>query len=110
MDPKHGLYILAAKDIFDMLQQPEYQHLYAWIGFYEIYQGQLYDLLANRKKLFAREDGKQNVVIVGLKEYLINNVSDLMQVFEYGSQVRSTGKSVIKVSWLYLETDCNTYL
>lgn len=94
MDPKHGLYILAAKDIFNMLQLPEYQHLCAWIGFYEIYQGQLYDLLANRKKLFAREDGKQNVVIVGLKEYLINNVSDLMQVFEYGSQVRSTGSTV----------------
>lgn len=93
MDPKHGLYILAAQDIFKMLQQPEYQHLNAWIGFYEIYQGQLYDLLADRKKLFAREDGKQNVVIVGLKEYLIKNVSDLMQVFEYGNQVRSTGIS-----------------
>ncbi|GAA5801996.1 hypothetical protein HPULCUR_007456 [Helicostylum pulchrum] len=93
MDPKHGLYILAAKDIFNMLQLPEYQHLCAWIGFYEIYQGQLYDLLANRKKLFAREDGKQNVVIVGLKEYLIKNVSDLMQVFEYGNQVRSTGST-----------------
>lgn len=92
MDPKHGLYILAAQDIFNMLQQPEYGHLCAWIGFYEIYQGQLYDLLADRKKLFAREDGKQNVVIVGLKEYLIKNVSDLMQVFEYGNQIRSTGK------------------
>ncbi|KAK4520991.1 oligomeric, coiled-coil, peripheral membrane protein [Mucor velutinosus] len=93
MDPKHGLYILAAQDIFNMLQQPEYGHLCAWIGFYEIYQGQLYDLLADRKKLFAREDGKQNVVIVGLKEYLIKNVSDLMQVFEYGNQIRSTGST-----------------
>ncbi|CEP15784.1 hypothetical protein [Parasitella parasitica] len=93
MDPQHGLYILAAQDIFNMLQQPEYGHLCAWIGFYEIYQGQLYDLLADRKKLFAREDGKHNVVIVGLKEYRIKNVSDLMQVFEYGNQVRSTGST-----------------
>ncbi|KAI8646593.1 P-loop containing nucleoside triphosphate hydrolase protein [Parasitella parasitica] len=93
MDPQHGLYILAAKDIFNMLQQPEHGHLCAWIGFYEIYQGQLYDLLADRKKLFAREDGKQNVVIVGLKEYRIKNVSDLMQVFEYGNQSRSTGST-----------------
>ncbi|RCH84469.1 Kinesin-like protein kif24, partial [Rhizopus stolonifer] len=91
MDSKHGLYALAAHDIFQLLQEPEYQHLCAWIGFYEIYQGQLYDLLADRKKLFAREDGKQNVVIVGLKEYMIKNVSDLMQVFEYGNQVRTTG-------------------
>lgn len=91
LDQKHGLYVLAARDIFSMLRTPEYQNLTAWIGFYEIYQGQLYDLLNNRKKLFAREDGKQNVVIVGLKEYVINNVNDLMQVFEYGSQARSTG-------------------
>ncbi|KAI7877785.1 kinesin-domain-containing protein [Lichtheimia hyalospora FSU 10163] len=93
LDQKHGLYVLAARDIFNMLRTPEYQNLTAWIGFYEIYQGQLYDLLNNRKKLFAREDGKQNVVIVGLKEYVINNVNDLMQVFEYGSQARSTGST-----------------
>lgn len=91
LDPEHGLYVMAARDIFNMLKQPEYQHLTAWIGFYEIYQGQLYDLLNQRKKLFAREDGKQNVVIVGLKEYVINDVNDLMHVFEYGSAARSTG-------------------
>ncbi|CAO3701873.1 unnamed protein product [Rhizopus microsporus] len=93
LDPKLGLYVLAARDVFHLIHQPQYEHLSAWIGFYEIYQGQLYDLLNDRKKLFAREDGKQNVVIVGLKEYVINNVQDLMQVFEYGSQARSTGST-----------------
>ncbi|KAI8373831.1 P-loop containing nucleoside triphosphate hydrolase protein [Blakeslea trispora] len=93
LDPKLGLYVLAARDVFSWIRQPEYEHLSAWIGFYEIYQGQLYDLLNNRKKLFAREDGKQNVVIVGLKEFVIKNVDDLMQVFEYGSQSRSTGST-----------------
>ncbi|KAI8060111.1 P-loop containing nucleoside triphosphate hydrolase protein [Gongronella butleri] len=93
LDPDHGLYVLAARDVFALLCQPEYQHLSAYIGFYEIYQGQLYDLLNARKKLFAREDGKQNVVIVGLKEYVIKNVEDLMKVFEYGSQCRSTGST-----------------
>ncbi|KAI8377146.1 P-loop containing nucleoside triphosphate hydrolase protein [Choanephora cucurbitarum] len=93
LDPKLGLYVLAARDVFAWIRQPEYEHLSAWIGFYEIYQGQLYDLLNNRKKLFAREDGKQNVVIVGLKEFVIKNVDDLMQVFEYGSQSRSTGST-----------------
>lgn len=92
LDPKHGLYILAARDIFSMLRRPENQHLTAWIGLYEIYQGQLYDLLNERKKLFAREDGKNNVIISGLKEYPIDNVDKLIQVFDYGSSVRSTGK------------------
>ncbi|ORX58227.1 kinesin-domain-containing protein [Hesseltinella vesiculosa] len=93
LDPEHGLYVLAARDVFSLLCQPQYQHLSAYIGFYEIYQGQLYDLLNARKKLFAREDGKQNVVIVGLKEYVIRSVDDLMKVFEYGSQCRSTGST-----------------
>jgi hypothetical protein len=91
LDPRKGLYVLAAHDIFEMLQQPQYEHLFASIGFYEIYQGQLYDLLNERKKLYAREDGNNNVVIAGLHEYAISNVESLMQVFELGSQVRSTG-------------------
>ncbi|KAG1372552.1 hypothetical protein G6F61_010952 [Rhizopus arrhizus] len=91
LDPRHGLYILAARDIFTMLRKPENEHLTAWIGLYEIYQGQLYDLLNERKKLFAREDGKSNVIIMGLKEYPIDNVNKLVQVFDYGSSVRTTG-------------------
>ncbi|KAI8968280.1 P-loop containing nucleoside triphosphate hydrolase protein, partial [Mycotypha africana] len=93
LDPKQGLYILAAKDIFAMLRKPENQHLSAWIGLYEIYQGQLYDLLNERKKLFAREDGRNNVIITGLKEYPIDNVEKLIQVFDYGSSIRSTGST-----------------
>lgn len=93
LDPKQGLYIMAARDIFSMLREPENQHLSAWIGLYEIYQGQLYDLLNERKKLFAREDGKNNVIVTGLKEYPIDNVDKLIQVFDYGSSVRSTGST-----------------
>ncbi|CAO3699818.1 unnamed protein product [Rhizopus stolonifer] len=93
LDPRHGLYIMAARDIFSMLRKPENEHLTAWIGLYEIYQGQLYDLLNERKKLFAREDGKSNVIITGLKEYPIDNVDKLIQVFEYGSSVRTTGST-----------------
>ncbi|CAG8510525.1 12097_t:CDS:2 [Racocetra fulgida] len=85
LDDKQGLYVLAARDIFNLLQRPEYSHLASYIGFYEIYQGQLYDLLNQRKKLFAREDGKKNVVIAGLQEYSIDNVDNLMQVFDYGN-------------------------
>ncbi|KAI9258266.1 P-loop containing nucleoside triphosphate hydrolase protein [Sporodiniella umbellata] len=93
LDPQQGLYILAARDIFAMLRQPENAYLTAWIGLYEIYQGQLYDLLNDRKKLFAREDGKSNVIITGLKEYPIDHVDKLIQVFEYGSSVRTTGST-----------------
>ncbi|KAF9921747.1 Kinesin-like protein kif24 [Linnemannia zychae] len=93
LDDKQGLYVLAARDIFVMLRKSENAHLAAYIGFYEIYQGHLYDLLNKRKRLHPREDGKSNVVISGLKEYEIMNVEGLMQVFEYGNNARSTGST-----------------
>ncbi|KAI8644242.1 P-loop containing nucleoside triphosphate hydrolase protein [Parasitella parasitica] len=93
LDPVHGLYVLAAQDIFRLLSSEHYAHLSASVGFYEIYQGQLFDLLNQKNKLTAREDGNGNVVIAGLREYPINNVEDLMSVFEYGNQGRTTGKT-----------------
>ncbi|RKP07102.1 P-loop containing nucleoside triphosphate hydrolase protein [Thamnocephalis sphaerospora] len=91
LDMRSGLYVLAAADMFYLLNEPEFAHLSAYVSFFEIYQGQLYDLLNRRKKLFAREDGKQRVQITGLQEYMIENVDQLLEVFEYGSNNRSTG-------------------
>ncbi|KAG0168274.1 Kinesin-like protein kif24 [Apophysomyces sp. BC1034] len=93
LDPRHGLYVLAARDIFATLEDSQYSELSAWVGFYEIYQGQLYDLLNQRKKLVPRDDGNNNVIIAGLREFPISDVERLMQVFEFGSQARTTGKT-----------------
>jgi kinesin family protein 2/24 len=59
-----GLYLLAAYDIFKQLSQ--LNRLSVWVSFYEIYCGKLHDLLNDRNVLFAREDAKNNVNIVGL--------------------------------------------
>ncbi|KAI9100466.1 P-loop containing nucleoside triphosphate hydrolase protein [Phlyctochytrium arcticum] len=91
LDEKDGLYVKAGRDVFALLRQPQYSHLTAWGSFYEIYQGHLYDLLNARKKLFAREDGKQQVCITGLTEHEVSHVEQLMQIFEYGNNARSTG-------------------
>lgn len=93
LDPNHGLYIMAAKDIFAMLEKPQYNNLGASVGFYEIYQGKLYDLLNQRKQLIPREDGNSNVVIAGLREYPISDLDRLMQIFDFGSRSRTTGKT-----------------
>ncbi|KAJ3106573.1 Kinesin-like protein kif24 [Phlyctochytrium bullatum] len=92
LDEKDGLYVKAGRDIFALLKTSEYSHLHAAVSFYEIYQSQLYDLLNSRKRLYAREDGKQQVCIVGLQEYEVSDVEDLMKIFEYGNTARSTGK------------------
>ncbi|KAI8855034.1 P-loop containing nucleoside triphosphate hydrolase protein [Chytridium lagenaria] len=91
LDEKDGLYVKAGRDIFAMLKSPEQQHLYATVSFYEIYQSHLYDLLNARKRLYAREDGKQQVCIVGLQEHEVSDVEELMKIFEFGNNARSTG-------------------
>ncbi|NXG18939.1 KIF24 protein, partial [Grallaria varia] len=89
-----GLYALAAKDIFRHLEAaPPENNLFVWISFYEIYCGQLYDLLNGRKRLFAREDSKHVVQIVGLEEVQVESVDQLLEIILKGGKERSTGAS-----------------
>ncbi|KAM7257456.1 hypothetical protein ACFE04_013197 [Oxalis oulophora] len=62
-----------------------------FFSFFEIYGGKLYDLLNERKKLCMREDGKQQVCIVGLQEYKVSDVETIRELIEKGSATRSTG-------------------
>ncbi|KAJ2415204.1 hypothetical protein GGI10_001850 [Coemansia sp. RSA 2530] len=93
LDAHNGLYIQAADDLFAMAARPEHSHLNVHVSFYEIYLTNLYDLLANRAKLNAREDANQNVCIQGLREVLVQSSDDLLSVFEYGNNCRSTGST-----------------
>ncbi|XP_063309876.1 kinesin-like protein KIF24 [Pelobates fuscus] len=87
-----GLYALAAKDIFQLLEaEKSIKDCSIWISFYEIYCGQLYDLLNGRKRLFAREDGKHVVQVVGLREVQVRSVELLLEMILKGSKERSTG-------------------
>ncbi|KAM4709621.1 kinesin-like protein KIF24 [Discoglossus pictus] len=87
-----GLYALAAKDIFQQLESVQSKKDYlVLISFYEIYCGQLYDLLNGRKRLFAREDGNRVVQIVGLREVQVSSVDLLLEMILKGSRERSTG-------------------
>ena len=86
-----GMYLLAAYDIFTLLQQEQYQNFTIWASFYEIYCGKLFDLLNERNQLQAREDGKQNICIVGLTEQNVQNLQSLMNLIEYGLKARTVG-------------------
>merc|ERR1719498_2026270 len=77
--------------MFRTLANKDYNHLGAYVAFYEIYCGKLFDLLNNRQILHARENAKSNVVIVGLQEQLVENVAELMEVIEFGLNSRTTG-------------------
>ncbi|KAL3867065.1 hypothetical protein ACJMK2_044298 [Sinanodonta woodiana] len=89
-----GLYLLAAQDIFSVVESKQYgENVKVWVSFFEIYCGQLFDLLNKRNRLHAREDGAQRVCISGLTETEVKDAPSMIQVLEYGNTVRSKGST-----------------
>ncbi|XP_024529613.1 kinesin-like protein KIN-13A [Selaginella moellendorffii] len=85
----------ASKDMLDIIQHPANrgQQLQLWLSFFEIYGGKLYDLLNDRRKLCMREDGRQQVCIVGLKEFQVSDVQIVRDYIDRGNSARSTGST-----------------
>ncbi|KAG2727084.1 hypothetical protein I3843_01G139100 [Carya illinoinensis] len=85
----------ASEDLVRLLHQPFYrnQRFKLWLSYFEIYGGKLFDLLSDRKKLFMREDGKQQVCIVGLQEFEVSDVQIVKEYIERGNAARSTGST-----------------
>ncbi|XP_040897283.1 uncharacterized protein LOC121184013 [Toxotes jaculatrix] len=89
-----GLYALAVRDIFAHLSTAHmHSTLLVYVSFFEIYCGQLYDLLDHRKRLFAREDGQRVVHIAGLRDVRVDSVSSLLEVISQGTEERTQGMS-----------------
>ncbi|XP_019171023.1 PREDICTED: kinesin-like protein KIN-13B isoform X2 [Ipomoea nil] len=82
----------AAGDVFSLMHHNyRNQGFQLFVSFYEIYGGKVFDLLNERKKLCMREDGKQQVCIVGLQEYRVSEVETVKELIEKGNATRSTG-------------------
>ncbi|XP_029960073.1 kinesin-like protein KIF24 [Salarias fasciatus] len=89
-----GLYALAVRDIFTHLSATRtHPSLQVFVSFFEIYCGQLYDLLDHRKRLFAREDGQKMVHISGLRHVRVDSVNSLLEVISHGTKTRTQGMS-----------------
>ena len=88
-----GIYLLAANDIFTLLNDEAYEGYSIVASLYEIYCGKLHDLLNSRKEVYARCDAKQRVKIMGLTEAPCTTVEELMQVINYGLTERTTGST-----------------
>ncbi|KAK7291462.1 hypothetical protein RIF29_06627 [Crotalaria pallida] len=82
----------ASQDILSLMHRTyRNQGFQLFVSFFEIYGGKLFDLLNDRKKLCMREDGKQQVCIVGLQEYRVSKVETIKEFIEKGNATRSTG-------------------
>lgn len=65
-----GLYVLAARDIFTMVREPQYRRLRVFVSCFEIYGGKLFDLLNERGIVKCLEDAKQQVQYVHFMQYM----------------------------------------
>ncbi|KAH9621757.1 hypothetical protein KSS87_003246 [Heliosperma pusillum] len=82
----------ASRDILRLMHHTyRNQGFQLFFSFFEIYGGKLFDLLNERKKLCMREDGKQQVCIVGLQEFRVSDVEMIKELIERGNGSRSTG-------------------
>ena len=54
-----------------------YPDLMISASFFEIYGGQVYDLLNNRARLLVQEDGRQQVQVTGLTEFAMESVEEV---------------------------------
>lgn len=86
-----GLYFLAARDVFRIAEEPEYQNISINVSLFEIYGGKLIDLLNKRNQVRCLEDSKGKVCFPGLSEYPVYDADELMEIIEKGSLNRSTG-------------------
>jgi len=86
-----GLYALAAKDIFKLLNG-EYtsSSVTVAVALFEIYGNKLFDLLNDKKQIVARQNSKQQVCVIGLKEQQVKDSDELLAQISKGGASRST--------------------
>ena len=96
----NGIYAFAAMDVFKLLKSPKYESLNLVVScsYFEIYSGKVFDLLSGKSKLRVLEDGKQQVVVVGLQESNVNSVEDVLKLITQGNNLRTSGQTSANVN------------
>ncbi|CAK6969454.1 kinesin-like protein KIF2C isoform X2 [Scomber scombrus] len=90
-----GIYALAAQDVFTNINHRRYASLdlSAFVSFFEIYNGKVYDLLNKKAKLRVLEDDRQQVNVVGLEEVYVTKAEEVIKMIQIGSACRTSGQT-----------------
>lgn len=83
-----GLYALAARELMAVTGANGFR---AGLSFFEVYRGQVLDLLGERNRLDVQEDGKGRVNVVGLTEVPVEDASAMLALIEQAGAQRATG-------------------
>mmetsp|Transcript_20076 Transcript_20076/g.40284 ORF Transcript_20076/g.40284 Transcript_20076/m.40284 type:complete len:972 (+) Transcript_20076:73-2988(+) len=99
-DSSIGIIQLAAKEIFDTIQQEKSSNpnceCNVRVSYTEIYNEELRDLLNDSKRktstsLTIREDKRGAITVEGRKEVAVSSLEELMEVFRIGEANKSVG-------------------
>lgn len=95
-----GVIPRAVEDIFNTILNQESDWIYRVnVSFVELYQEQLYDLLANKTRANSqveiREDSNKKIVIAGLTEMPVNNATETLTCLAKGSSFRATAATAM---------------
>jgi len=85
-----GVYHMTADELL-RLHKEKYPHLLVTVAFFELYGGQVFDLLNRRKRLMVQENAKHEVVVTGLTERPIKSAAHVMKIIDDGNVMRATG-------------------
>uniref|UniRef100_A0A8C4R7Y6 Kinesin-like protein n=1 Tax=Eptatretus burgeri TaxID=7764 RepID=A0A8C4R7Y6_EPTBU len=91
----HGIYALAARDVFELIIQQRYQslNLAVFAAYFELYASKVFDLLNGKARLHVMEDKRGQVHVVGLKEILVTDASQILSLVNAGNCNRTTGQT-----------------
>ncbi|KAL3186626.1 hypothetical protein MRX96_027437 [Rhipicephalus microplus] len=94
-DCSKGIYGLATKDVFRLLNSLEYKNkdLVVSSSFFEIYSGKVFDLLNSKAILHVLEYAKKQVQVVGLVGREVHTVDEVLKLIRRGKSVRTSGKT-----------------
>lgn len=95
LDNSSGIIPRVILDIFERLDQNVDLSATITCSFMELYQEELYDLLANQKKALDIREMNKNVEIPGLTEIRVQSPEDTSDCLVQGSAKRSTGSTAM---------------
>ena len=88
-----GIMPRAVSDLFKMLQIFKNKEFKIQISYIEIYNEEIRDLLGDREELKLREDPVKGIIILGVKEIMVENVDNFYDLLYKGNQKRTVGKT-----------------
>uniref|UniRef100_UPI00358F1CF8 kinesin-like protein KIF2A n=1 Tax=Myxine glutinosa TaxID=7769 RepID=UPI00358F1CF8 len=94
-DYSDGVFALAARDVFQFQDQPQWRqlNLKMFAAFFEIYNAKVFDLLNGKAELEVLDDKEKKVQVMGLHEKQVSSVEDVMQLIRQANKSRAAGQT-----------------